>query len=87
MNQVNLLFSLFSNISLSYLGSIYMTPVAASHPAIQSNSPVKGWLLKQNRDSYLKRKERYYCILTDNALLLHRHDHDTTPHKAINLRG
>jgi hypothetical protein len=90
MIQVNLSFSFFffSNIFfLLYLGSIYITPVPANHPAIQYNSSVKGWLRKQNRDSFLKRIERYYCVLANNALLMHRHDHDTTPYKAINLKG
>ncbi|CAF1400078.1 unnamed protein product [Adineta steineri] len=67
--------------------SIYITPVEASQPAIQANSIVKGWLRKQNRDSFLKRIERYYCILTNDALLMHRNEHDRTPVKAINLKG
>ncbi len=70
-----------------YLGSIYTTPVEADQPAIQSNSIVKGYLRKQNRDSFLKRIERYYCILANDALLMHRRAEDRTPVKAINLKG
>ncbi|CAF4871074.1 unnamed protein product, partial [Rotaria sp. Silwood2] len=42
-----------------------IAPVEGSPPALQSNGLVKGWLRKQNRDSILKRIERYYCVLTD----------------------
>jgi hypothetical protein len=82
MKQVSLsfCFSSSSNIYLLYLGIIHK-------PAIQSNSSVKGWLRKQNRDSFLKRIERYYCVLENNTLLIHRDAHDITPHKAINLKG
>jgi hypothetical protein len=48
---------------------------------------VKGWLRKQNRDSFLKRIERYYCVLSNNALLMHKHEYDKTPQKAVNLKG
>ena len=68
-------------------GSIYITPVEAPLPAIQSHSVVKGWLRKQNRDSFFKRIERYYCVLNNDALLMHKHDYDRTPQKAINLKG
>ena len=68
-------------------GSIYITPVEAAHPAIQSHAVVKGWLRKQNRDSFFKRIERYYCVLSNNTLLMHRHDYDRKPQKAINLKG
>ena len=66
---------------------MYLTPVESNRPAIQSTSLVKGWLRKQNRESFLKRIERFYCVLTNQALLMHRHDHDRTPHRTINLRG
>jgi hypothetical protein len=80
------------NLSISflifiYLASIYTTPVEANQPAIQANSPVKGWLRKQNRDSFLKRIERYYCILKNDQLLMHRHEDDRTPQKAVTLKG
>ncbi|CAF0856317.1 unnamed protein product [Adineta ricciae] len=67
--------------------SIYITPVEGSQPAFQANSIVKGWLRKQNRESFLKRIERYYCILADNALLMHRSEQDRTPVKAVTLKG
>jgi hypothetical protein len=70
-----------------YIGSIYIKPVEASQPAGQYHAVVKGWLRKQNRDSFLKRIERYYCVLTSDALLMHQSDNDRTPQKAINLRG
>jgi hypothetical protein len=64
-----------------------MTPPESNRPAIQLNCTVKGWLRKQNRESFLKRIERYFCVLRNNALLMYRHDFDQTPHKAINLKG
>ncbi|CAM4758763.1 unnamed protein product [Rotaria magnacalcarata] len=67
-------------------GSIYITPVEGTLPAAQSAGLVKGWLRKKNIDSILKRTERYYCVLTNSALLMYRNEHDTTPQKAINLR-
>ncbi|CAF3962305.1 unnamed protein product [Adineta steineri] len=67
--------------------SIYVTPQEATHPASEYENVVKGWLRKQNRDSFFKRIERYYCVLSKNTLLLHKHDLDRTPHKAINLKG
>jgi len=67
--------------------SIHLTPVESNYPAIQANASVKGWLRKQNRESFLKRIERYYCVLTTNALLMHRNEQDRTPQKAVNLRG
>lgn len=48
---------------------------------------MKGWLRKQNRESFLKRIERYYCVLQNNTLLMHRHNYDQTPQKSINLKG
>lgn len=84
-------------------GSIYITPQEASHPASQYQTSIKGWLRKQNRgkrktneenisfflklDSFFKRVERYYCVLSQNILLMHKTDHDTRPQKAINLKG
>ncbi|CAF1064455.1 unnamed protein product [Adineta ricciae] len=67
--------------------SIYITPVEGIQPAFQANSIVKGWLRKQNRESFLKRIERYYCILANNALLMHRSEQDRTPVKAVTLKG
>ncbi|CAF3351635.1 unnamed protein product [Rotaria sp. Silwood1] len=67
-------------------GSIYMTPVEGNQSATQMNGLVKGWLRKQNRDSFLKRIERYYCVLTEDALLIYRHENDRMPHKAIGLK-
>ena len=79
MNRTTFLFS---------LGSIYITPTEASLPALsQSHALLKGWLRKQNRESIFKRIERYYCVLTNGTLLMHRRDSDRTPQKAINLKG
>lgn len=79
---------LFTSHSSTFdLGSIYIRPVEADQPADQTNSSVKGWLRKQNRDSFLKRIERYYCILKNNALLMHRNAEDRLPYKAISLKG
>jgi hypothetical protein len=87
------------------LGTIYITPQEANHPALQYQNTVKGWLRKQNRgkirikkiyfinkkkkklDSFFKRIERYYCVIWNNTLLMHKHDHDRIPQKAINLQG
>ncbi len=69
------------------LGSTYNTPVEPNHPAIQSAGVVKGWLRKQNRESFLKRIERYYCVVRSNTLLMYRHDYDRAAHKTINLKG
>lgn len=62
-------------------------PVEGNQPASQSSGTMKGWIRKQNRDSILKRIERYYCVLTKSALLMYRHDYDTIPEKAITLKG
>ena len=69
------------------LGSIYMTSAESKYTARQSQAAVKGWLRKQNRDSFLKRIERYYCTLATDALLMYRHDTDRTPQKEIYLKG
>ncbi|CAF4957206.1 unnamed protein product, partial [Rotaria socialis] len=53
----------------------------------QSAARARGWLRKKNINSILKRTERYYCLLTDYSLLMYRNDYDTTPQKAINLKG
>ncbi|CAF4328596.1 unnamed protein product [Rotaria sp. Silwood2] len=68
-------------------GSIYFTPQEATHAASQYENVVKGWLRKQNRSSFLKRVERYYCVLSKNALLMHKHENDRTPYKGVNLKG
>ncbi|CAF0815084.1 unnamed protein product [Rotaria sordida] len=69
------------------LGSTYITPIEGSQSAIQSNGFIKGWLRKQNRDSFLKRIERYYCVLRGDTFLMYRHEHDRIPHKTIQLTG
>ncbi|CAF3790591.1 unnamed protein product [Rotaria sp. Silwood1] len=68
-------------------GSIYFIPQEATHPASQYQDVVKGWLRKQNRSSIFKRVERYYCVLSNNTLLMHKHEHDRTPYKGVNLKG
>ncbi|CAF1327740.1 unnamed protein product [Adineta ricciae] len=67
--------------------SIYITPREATHPASQYVNATKGWLRKQNRESFFKRVERYYCVLSKNILLMHKNENDRIPHKAINLKG
>jgi hypothetical protein len=64
-----------------------MTPPESNRPANQLNSVVKGWLRKQNRESFFKRVERYFCVLRNNIFLMFRSDMDQTPYKAINLKG
>ncbi|UJR23107.1 hypothetical protein I4U23_026128 [Adineta vaga] len=67
--------------------SIYVTTHEATHPASQYQNTIKGWLRKQNRESFFKRVERYYCVLSKNVLLMHKNEHDRIPSKAINLNG
>ncbi|CAF1582084.1 unnamed protein product [Rotaria magnacalcarata] len=67
--------------------SIEFIPKEAPHPASQYGNVAKGWLQKQNRDSILKRTERYYFVLSNNALLMHKHDYDRAAYKAIILKG
>ncbi|CAF3432081.1 unnamed protein product [Rotaria socialis] len=67
--------------------SIYFTPKEAPHPASQYENVAKGWLRKQNRDSIFKRIENYYFVLSNDALLMHKHDYDRAAYKAINLKG
>lgn len=74
-------------IIICYLGSTSAALEDSIQPDIQSNAIVKGWLRKQNRESFLKRIERYYCVLKNNTLLMHRHNYDQTPQKSINLKG
>ena len=66
---------------------MYMTTPEANYPANQSNSVVKGWLRKQNRDSFFKRIERYFCVLRNNTFLMYRTDMDQTPYKVVHLKG
>jgi hypothetical protein len=64
-----------------------MTSPESNYPANQSNNVVKGWLRKQNRESFFKRIERYFCVLRNNAFLMYRTELDPTPYKLINLKG
>lgn len=64
-----------------------MPPVESAQPAIETDAVMKGWIRKQNRDSFLKRTILFYCVLTQNSLLMHRQERDRIPQKAVTLKG
>ncbi|CAF1245473.1 unnamed protein product [Rotaria sordida] len=66
---------------------VFLTPQEPTHAASQYQNVIKGWLRKQNRASILKRVERYYCVLWNDTILMHKQENDRAPKKRVILKG
>ncbi|CAF0816772.1 unnamed protein product [Didymodactylos carnosus] len=56
-------------------------------PASRYSHALQGYLQRKNLDSFFKRTERYYCVLSNEVLLLYKRETDRAQHKALMLRG